>query len=85
MSNKLREAVDYLKDIQEPDMQKVSTVCHMLQISPAYLYKCIAKGEISMVVATKIEILTEGKFNRDDLAPHIARKAAVVTKRPRIA
>lgn len=70
----LQDAVEYIKASLPPGEQNMTSVSHLLGISPQYLYRCLKVGETSAWTAVAIEKITKGKWHRDVLAPHLLRK-----------
>lgn len=77
MSNKVKQAIDHARGTYK----SMPTLCGILNVSSAYLYRCVQEGEMSLRCALKFELITGGEFLWRDLAPSEAKNIDSVTDR----
>lgn len=73
-NSKLKEAIDFILERQPESERNMTSVAYLLDVSPQYLYRCLAAGGTSLWTAAIIENITGGKFKKGDLAPGARQK-----------
>jgi hypothetical protein len=73
----VKEAIEFGRE----HFKGMPTLCGILNVSSAYLYRCVNEGEMSLRCALKFELITDGKYQWRDLAPSEAKNIDSVMDR----